>query len=352
MAITLHSKYANKLGEVFSENSFIKGRLSEKYDFSGVKTVRVMTPLTVPMVAYNRSAASNRYGTPTEMQDIVQELTLTQDRAFSLVVDKGNYKDQGHLKEAGRMLKAQIKERAIPEMDKYVFEKLALTAGNTVVSTAPTASTIVGLVATGTEKLDDMEVPSDKRILFVNAAHYKLIKGSTEFLGIDDLGLDAVKNGAVGTLDGMTVVKVPASRWPTYLCFLIVQKDCATAPVKIDETKLHIDPPGYSGNLLEGRQYYDCFVFGHRCDGVYSYWDGGTNRKVKTTTPTIAASGGAFSGVTGGTYHFTTDGSDPRYSMTVKTGSGSDITTAGTVVKCYATKTGEVPSAVATQTLT
>jgi hypothetical protein len=177
MAITLHEKYAKQIGKVFAEKSLISGRLSNKYDFTGVKTVRVMTPITVPTVAYNRTAGSNRYGTPTEMGDIVQELTLTQDRSFSLTVDKGNFKDQSHLKTAAVVLRLQTEERFVPEMDKYVFEQLGIKAGTSVSSTAPTVSTIVGLVATGTQALDDAEVPQNGRTLFVDAAHYKLIKG-------------------------------------------------------------------------------------------------------------------------------------------------------------------------------
>ncbi|NLL92302.1 MAG: hypothetical protein GX222_07840 [Ruminococcaceae bacterium] len=350
MAITLHDKYAKQIGKAFSEKSFIAGRLSNKYDFTGVKTVKVMVPLTVPMTNYNRSAASNRYGTPTEMGDTVQEMQLTQDKSFSLTIDRGNKEDQSNLKIAASMLRLQVEQQAVPTMDKYIFEALSQKAGNSIASTKPAKTTIADLISTGVQTLDDNEIAQEKRILFLNAENYKFLKHSPEFLGIDTLGKAALEKGEVGYYDNMSVIKVPATRWPSGLCFLIVQGDSATAPVKLDETKLHTDPPGISGNLLEGRQYYDCFVFGHRSNGVYAFFDSAV--ATKTTTPTIAASGGVFSGVTGGTYHYTTDGSDPRYSMTVKMGSGSDVTTAGTVVKCYATKTGQIPSTVATQTLT
>jgi ribosomal protein S2 len=71
MAINLHEKYAKQIQAKFVKESFITGMLTNSYSFSGVKTVKISTPITVPMVDYKRSGAS-RYGTPDEMQDVVQ----------------------------------------------------------------------------------------------------------------------------------------------------------------------------------------------------------------------------------------------------------------------------------------
>ena len=143
--------------------------------------------------------------------------------------------------------------------------------------------------------------------------------------------------GQVGEYDGMAVVKVPKGRWPANLNFLIVYKNSATAPVKLNDTKLHQDPPGISGNLIEGRQYYDCFVFGAKCGGIYAEVNTGSSAGTVLAAPTMcspAAPSPAFPAPP----IYTTDGSDPRYSNTAKSGSASDVTAAGTVVKCYATK--------------
>ena len=78
--------FQKKVEESFHRESLIAGRFSPDYTFSGVKTVKVITPTTVAMTDYTRSGA-NRYGTPTELQDTVQELTLTQDT--DLVAESG-----------------------------------------------------------------------------------------------------------------------------------------------------------------------------------------------------------------------------------------------------------------------
>ena len=351
MAINLAEKYSKKLATVFAAQSLVSGRLSMDYDWAGVKTVKVYTPQTVAMVDYTRSGV-NRYGTPQEMQDVVQEMTLTQDKGFSLTIDKGNNADQMGVKAAGKMLALQVKEQAIPEMDRYVFDTLAHKAGKIAGSgTALTKSNVCERVSDGTVYMDDKEVPQEGRTLFVTAEVYKLLRLSPEFLGVDALGKKSLSKGQVGEYDGMPVVKVPSGRWPAGVNFIIVYKNSACAPVKLNETKLHRDPPGISGNLLEGRQYYDCFVLGAKCDGVYADVD--TTSVTVVAAPTVTAATGALACTTSGaTIWYTTDGSDPRYSDSAKAGSTTDVTGAGTVVKAYAVKAGSFPSAVVTATLT
>lgn len=267
--INLLEKGAKTIATKFTTESLTVGRFSNEYDWIGVKTIRVLTPTTVLMNNYNRSGA-NRYGEPTEMKDSAQELTLSQDKSFSLTIDKGNNADQGGLKAAGKMLRLQLEEQAIPTLDKYVFDTLATKAGHIVPApSALTKSNVCERISAGTEALDDAEVPQVGRTLFVPAKTYTFLKLSPEFVALEKLGTKALAKGQVGEYDGMTVVKVPKGRWPQNANFIIAYKNSVTVPVKLNETKLHQDPPGISGNLLEGRQYYDCFVLDAKKDGVY-----------------------------------------------------------------------------------
>lgn len=352
MAVNLHAKYAPQIGKVFKEQSLVKGHLSNEYSFAGVRTVNVMTPETVPLNDYQRTG-SNRYGTPQEMQDSVQELTLTRDRAFSLTVDKGNNQDQGGLKAAGKMLARQIKERVIPEYDAYVFKTLSLNGGTIVgSSTALSKTNVCDAISDGTLSLDDNEIPQDNRTLFVSNTVYKYLKHSDEFMAIDELGKEAVAKGQVGKYDNMRVIKVPAGRWPTHVNFMIVYKNSATAPEKLNDTKLHQDPPGISGNLLEGREYYDCFVLAPSCKGVYVHVNTASGHGTVLAAPTIAAAGGAISPPTGASVKYTIDGSDPRYSKSAASGTTVTGAKVGDTVKAYAFKDGAFPSPVAEQVLT
>ena len=351
MAINLHDKYAKQIQTEFKRESLLVDRLSNKYSFSGARTVNVVTPITVPMVDYTRSG-TNRYGNPVEMQDVVQEMTLTQDKSFSMTIDKGNNQDQSGVKEAGKMLSLQLSEQAIPLMDTYGFNALAHKAGKIVGnSTALTKSNICARITAGTTFMDNAEVPVEDRTLFLTSETYTLLRTSDEFMKCDSILEKSLAKGQVGTYDGMRVVKVPQSRFPANVNFMIVHKGAGCAPVKLNDTKLHRDPPGISGNLLEGRQYYDLFVFGAKCNGVYVEVNTASGGGVICAAPTIAASG-IFSSTTGGTsFKFTTDGSDPRYSKTAKIDGISDVLESGTVVRAYAYKDGCFPSEVTTVTL-
>ncbi len=335
MATNLFTLNSDLTQSAFTRESLIAGKLCNDYEFTGAKTVKILTPLTVPMNDYQRSG-TNRYGNPTEMQDIIQELTLTQDKSFALTIDKGNNADQGYAKNAGKMLMLQIAERAVPEFDRYVFNKLAHKAGFIMgMPQAMTSTDICERISQATTLLDDMEVPAYDRILFISSRGYNMLRRSDEFMKIQDLGKESLTRGVVGTYDNMEVIKVPYTRWPDYVNFMIVHKNAATAPVKMSETKLHQDPPGISGHLLEGREYYDCFVFGPRACGVYVDVDTAEGNGVVCTPPDISSNGTITSTTEGATIYFTQDGSDPRYSATAVQGNKFEYIS-GTVIKAYA----------------
>ena len=343
-SVTLHDKYSDKIAAAYSSESFIKGRLSDDYDFTGVRTVKISTPVTVPMNDYTRSGA-NRYGTPAEMGDTVQELSLSQDKSFSITVDKGNNMDQNNIKPAAKMLRLQIREQAVPEMDRYCFLKMCRSAGRVVANaTAISKTNVARQIMDGTEALDNAEVPSEGRTLFVPASTYKFLKLCDEFgKAGDTLGQKAYSRGIVGSFDGMDVVKVPAGRWPKYCNFIIAHRSAAIIPVKLDETRVHEDPPGISGNLLEGREYYDLFVIGARSGGIYAEIDTGSNRGTICATPTCSVSDGTATlacSTSGATVVYTLDGSDPRYSRTATAGTSVSVSS-GDRIRAYAFKNSE-----------
>ena len=159
MAINLASKYSDQIAEVFTRASFIKGKTAETYDLTGVKTLKVYTPITVEEVDYDRDGGLKRYGDVTEMQDVVQELTMTQDKAFTLTIDKGNNLDQNLVKNAADMLRLQLNEKSTPAADKYAFKRFVTMAGSIVESAKPTKANIISKIADASQALDDALVP-------------------------------------------------------------------------------------------------------------------------------------------------------------------------------------------------
>ncbi len=349
MAETFNINFSRDMKKTVIETSLVAPHLTNEFEFTGAKTVRLSAPVTVPMNNYTRSGA-NRYGEPQELKDAIQELTLTQDKSFSLTIDKGNSKDKNDSEDfAKKMLTLQLSERAIPEFDRYALEKLSHKAGTIVgKDEALSKSNIVERIADGTVFLDDAEVAQNSRTLFVNASAYKLLKLSDEFSGVDKIAENALTKGVVGQFDNMKVVKVPKGRWPEGVNFIIVQKNAATAPVNIDDAKVHKDPPGINGNLLEGRNYYDCFVIASRAKGVYVEVD--TAAAEICAAPEISAAGALTSATADVQFRYTLDGSDPRYSASAMAGQPAEVA-AGTTIKAYAYKTGLFDSAVTEKTI-
>lgn len=329
MAVNLAEKYSKQIADKFTHASFVQGNVSTEYEFAGAKTINIYTPITVELGDYNRNASANRFGTPTEMQDSVQALELTQDKAFSLAVDRGNKEDQMGIKAGARMLNMEIKEQAVPLMDKWALTKFDLTAGTRKGIAAPTKATVTELIFEGAAALDNALVPSDNRVCYVGSSVYNMLRLSPEFVGVDKLGEAALAQGVVGMAADMKIVKVPDAYMDAY--FICTHKKSVIAPIKIKTARILTEAPGIDGVLLEGRYYFDAYTIGAKAGGVYAAVASGT----VVADPVIGGSGQSrtITDVEGVTFYYTTDGSDPRYNKAAKVYSASVTLAAGEVFK-------------------
>ena len=265
--INYADKYSNILDEKFKVESKSDIAVNQDYDFVGAKTVKIQSVNTVELSNYTRSG-SNRYGTPNELDNAIQEMTMSQDKSFTCTIDKMNEDETNGALNAGKALNRQIRERVIPAVDAYRFGVMANNAGHKETLTL-SASNVYGAIVDATSYLDDREVPMDGRILVVTSATYGLMKKSKDIVMETEVGMDMKVKGVIGSLDGMTIVKVPSNRLPEGFQFLITHRIATTAPVKLAEYKIHTDAPGISGSLVEGRVYYDAFVLDNKKDAIY-----------------------------------------------------------------------------------
>lgn len=344
MAINLAEKYSSNIAKRFTQASFVAGKCSTEWDFSGVKSIKIYTPQTVELVNYSRSGF-NRYGMPTEMGDTVQEMTMTQDKSFAMTIDKGNNTEQMMIKNAGKMMDLQIKERVAPTVDKYALDVFAHKAGKIAKETASlTKSNIFAAICAADEYMFENLVPTGDRYLYISGKNYSFLVQSPQFVEYNQaLNKKAIEKGVVGEVVNFKVVQVPTSYLPDGVNFIACYKNSVLMPHKIKDSKIHEDPPGISGALLEGRNLFDAFVIGARAHGVYA--------NVDTTVATVAAEPnvGDEGIITGsGTIYYTVDGSDPRYSESRKIYSGSvEGAASGVTIKAYVEGSGDgFPSGV------
>lgn len=349
MSINLASKYESQILTKWVKDSFLAGKFSDKYSFEGVRTVRIYTPTTVPLSNYTRSG-ENRFGAPVEMQDTIQELTLSQEPSFAITIDKGNNADQLNIKGAGEMMSLQLREQLVPFTDKYALAVFAHKAGKSAVISAPTKSTIVALLAAGLTELDNQQVPEDGRSIFIGASNYNLLRLADEFIAIDPLGNESVGRGMVGTFMGAMIVKIPDSFMPTGVQFLIAHRDSAIMPVKLKTVRILTDVAGLDGALLEARQYFDAFVLGQKAVGLYAGVL--TANKVATPVITLTVDSAEIGAVSGVTFKYTVDGSDPRFSSTAVVYSGAVTLANGVTMKAVGVKAGSCDSDLASATYT
>lgn len=344
MAINLAKKYSPKVVEKFKKSSYFAGKVSDDYDFAGVRTITIYSLETVELGNYDRTATSNRFGTPSEVQDTIQELTLSQDKAFTLTIDKGNNSDQLGIKEAGKMLKRQLDEKSIPYMDKYALNVWATKAGEIAPITAPTKSTIVGLLADGLTFLDNKLVPDEGRFIVLGATQYNNLRLSSEVLAVDPMAQKTLGKGVMGLFMDTPIIKVPDSYIPTNCHFVIIYRESCLFPMKLKTLRILSDVAGIDGKVLEGRHYFDAFVKGTIADGIYTAVTTAFVQADVTITPTGASHALTSASATG--IKYTIDGTDPRYSPTAVVYASAVTLTSGQTIKAYAYRTGYFDSGV------
>ena len=128
--------------------------------------MKVYTVDTLPLNTYNKTATTgSRFGNLTEVGDTVQEMTVTDDKAFNGAIDKGNNTAQLQIKAASKILRMQTDEVIIPYVDKYRLGKLAAGAGTVKNSVALTKTNAIDTIMTAGAAMSNLLVPKMGRVL-------------------------------------------------------------------------------------------------------------------------------------------------------------------------------------------
>lgn len=289
MAINLAAEYQKKVAEQFSTGSKTDAWAGKAYDFAGVNKIFVYTIDDISLTDYARTGTDGfgggmRFGTISDVSDVKQELTMTKDRCFTKSIDRGNAAEQYNIKQATRVLQMVNRRTIMPEVDKYRLLKWAsgngLSAGKAVLKNATPAALISGATAGSSKNIveaifeasaamSDKLVPVDNRVLFISETDFVKFSLASVVMGGAQLNKETVRNGYRGTIDGIDVVTVPSAYIPSNCGFIMKYKGATVDPIKLRSLRVHKDPPGIDGDLLEGRIMYDAFVLDAMCDGVY-----------------------------------------------------------------------------------
>ena len=310
--INLAEKYSPKVVEKFYLDSVVLGKTSKEYDWDGVNSVKVWTIKTYAPTDYSKpsndtaiTSAHARYGYTYEVADTIQTMTLAQDKAVSLSVDKGNNTEQMLIKNAGKVMNLEMREQFIPLFDKLCIAKWSGQYGSsgTVPSWASLVTTVNGgttfpiaksdivtAISNGITAIRNNKTTVEDAYCYIGESNYANLLLANEFINYNNPAFapQHLEKGVMGKLRGLQIVPVPDEYLKKSvvvsdvvteennpflnedLQFLIVKKSAVLAPTKIKDLKVHSDPVGISGALLEIRWLFDAFVLDTKAKGIYT----------------------------------------------------------------------------------
>lgn len=274
MAINLVTKFHPYVDEIFKKESKKALVTNQDFDWTGAHTVKVYKISTGTMNDYDRAGTGSgvtgsRFGTVESLDATTEEFTLKKDRSFTFAIDKLDSDETAQQLAASTALARQQREIVIPEVDSYVYGVMATGAGTKPKAVALTPENIYDEITKGTNILDNAEVPDESRVIIVSPDVYRLMKKSKDIVMETDIDTNLRKQGVVSNLDGAAVIKVPAARLPKNCGFILCHPCATVAPTKLEDYRIHQDPPGISGSLVEGRVCYDAFVLDNKKMAIY-----------------------------------------------------------------------------------
>ena len=260
-SVNLADKYSSQLDQVFTAGSYTDAYVNRKYNFDGVKTVNVYTVTTVAPTNYSRTNTGDRFGGNNELEDVVTSYQLGNDKSFKIVIDRGNYEQGALAKKAGEVMRAEMEEQVIPMIDANRLSKAAIGAAAASQYFAPTANDAYGDVLKCSAALDEAKAPVSNRVLWCTPQFYNAIKKqiTTTVLG-SGYNDKLLGRGFVGELDGVPVVKVPTSYFPSNTSAIMVHRDALLGAKQITKTRIITDSELVDGTILLGRFIFDSFI--------------------------------------------------------------------------------------------
>ena len=287
MSIDLTTKYQPYVDEVFATESRKSLVTNNDFSWTGAHTIKLYKITTAPMNDYDSPGENvgtviegeseepstvilSRYGAIASLDATTEELTLTKDRSFTFAIDKLDADETQQQLSGATALARQQREVVIPEVDTYVYGVMAAKAGTKPAAVTLTSTNIYTEIIKANTVMDDAEVPDDgSRCIVVTPAVLELMKQCDDITLNSDIGADLRLRGVVAEMDGLHLVKVPKKRLPANFGFMVAHPCATVAPTKLEEYKVHTDPPFISGDLVEGRIVYDAFVLDNKKMAIY-----------------------------------------------------------------------------------
>lgn len=218
---------------------------------------------------------------------------LSHDRDIEFALDPMDIDETNLVIEIANIQNIFETEQAIPEKDSYRYSKLYSEAktysskGAVIDNTPLTTANILEWFDNQMEKMDDNSVPSEGRILYVTPAVNKLLKNAEGLTRNIDVNSNNGKiDRRVYSLDDVTIVKVPSSRFKTKYNFtngcvaagdakqinmILIHPSCVVSRDKY--AYMNLFTPGTDSRtadkyIYQNRYYTDTFLIENKACGI------------------------------------------------------------------------------------
>lgn len=255
----------NKVDERFYLDSKVSMIVNNgiELDFSnGNNAVTIYQMEVVAENDYQRSGIM-RYGALVEIGNTVQTFVLSQDKSFSISIDRGNREDAKMVPAIDEAVKRQVREVSVPTNDIYVLATAAAYAlANTQGATAVlSSSNVFQKILDQRAALQEAKVQLEDIYVYVTPTTEAYLWLDPTFKTASNRTNEDRASGVIGTVMGMTIVTVPTSYLPVNYGFLVLSKKVLINPKKFNSIRTGDGFPfGIDGMVAFGRRYSDCFI--------------------------------------------------------------------------------------------
>lgn len=289
-SIVLAQKYLPMLDEVYKASAKAAILDATKIDIVGGNTVKVFKTSMDGLGDYSR----NDGFVNGDVTGSWETMTLTKDRGRSFQIDRMDNEETLDMA-FGTLAGEFIRTKVVPEVDAYTFAKMA---GTTDISTGTAADITVGtsdvptFIEEAERQMNEDEVPSEGRILFISETAYAALKAKVDRTTLNgDGGIDR----GIVTYDGMRIIRVPQTRFYTGITlkdgktsgqeaggfeqadgayainFMIVHPSAVCKVVKHVLPRIFTPDENQKADAwkFDYRLYHDMFVYENKVKGIY-----------------------------------------------------------------------------------